>query len=76
MYLEAESLYHRATKLFMGESWTELAAYSLLQQAFCQQVQWRTETIDNVETSVFRRWVFMFSFFHVFNVAKIFLTQN
>ena len=53
----AESLYHRATKIFMEESWSELATYSLLQQAFCQQVQWRTETVDTMEASVFSRFV-------------------
>ncbi|CDS41145.1 trafficking protein particle complex subunit 10 [Echinococcus multilocularis] len=56
-FLKAESLYHRATKIFLRESWTELATYSLLQQAFCQQVQWRTENVDTIEASVFRRYV-------------------
>ncbi|KAM7541060.1 hypothetical protein Aperf_G00000026623 [Anoplocephala perfoliata] len=56
-FLNAESLYHQATKIFLKESWTELATYSLLQQAFCQQVQWRTENVDSIESSVFRRYV-------------------
>ncbi|KAL5970039.1 hypothetical protein TSMEX_002237 [Taenia solium] len=56
-FLEAESLYHRATKVLLKESWTELATYSLLQQAFCQGVQWRTENVDTMEASVFRRYV-------------------
>ncbi|VUZ42271.1 unnamed protein product [Hymenolepis diminuta] len=56
-FLKAEALYHQATKIFLKESWMELATYSLLQQAFCQQVQWRTENVDSIEASVFRRYV-------------------
>nr|CDS32762.2 trafficking protein particle complex subunit 10 [Hymenolepis microstoma] len=56
-FLEAEALYHQATKIFLKESWMELATYSLLQQAFCQYVQWSTENVDSIEASVFRRYV-------------------
>ncbi|VDD80195.1 unnamed protein product [Mesocestoides corti] len=56
-FIQAESLYQRATEVLMKTSWTELATYSLLQQAFCQQVQWRTETVDTIEASVFKRYV-------------------
>ncbi|VDO06943.1 unnamed protein product [Rodentolepis nana] len=56
-FLKAEALYHQATKIFLKESWMELATYSLLQQAFCQYVQWSTENVESIEASVFRRYV-------------------
>ncbi|VDN13739.1 unnamed protein product [Dibothriocephalus latus] len=52
MFSQSEALYHWATKAFLRYSWPELATYTLLQEAFCQQVQWRTERTQDV--SVFR----------------------
>ncbi|BHF61227.1 Trafficking protein particle complex subunit 10 [Sparganum proliferum] len=57
MFVQSEALYHWATKAFLRYSWPELATYSLLQEAFCQQVQWRTERTDSQDFSVFRRYV-------------------
>ncbi|VDL94214.1 unnamed protein product [Schistocephalus solidus] len=57
MFSQSEALYHWATKAFLRHSWPELATYTLLQEAFCQQVQWRTERTDAEDVSVFKRYV-------------------